>query len=139
MNSPLAPSFRGPHAGIVALVYVTLFCAGLLPVTAFGGMLYFPGPAVSVADMVAFFSARSSAVLICTFLQFGAAIPLGIYAATVVSQLIFLGVRAAGTNIALFGGFATAFGMLFGNGILWTLSYSDIAQNPTLVHALYRI
>lgn len=139
MNSPSAASFRGPHAGIVALVYVTLFCGGLFPVTAFGGMPHFPGPAASVADMVAFFSARSSAVLTCAFLQFGAAIPLGIYAATVVSQLQFLGVRAAGTNIALFGGFATAFGMLFGNGVLWTLSYPGIAQVPTLVHALYRI
>lgn len=139
MNVPAATSFRGPHAGIVALVFVTLFCGGLFPVTAFGGTPYFPPPGASVTDMIAFFSTRQSAVLVCAFLQFGAAIPFGIYAATVVSQLQFLGVRAAGTNIALFGGFATAFGVLFGNGFLWTLSYPGISQDPTLVHALYRI
>lgn len=136
--SPVA-SFRGPHAGIVALVYVTLFCCGLFPVTMFGGTPYFPPPTASVTDMAAFFSARPSAVLICAFLQFGAAIPLGIFAATVVSQLQFLGVRAAGTNIALFGGFATAVSMLFTSAFLWTLTYRDIAQDHTLVHALYRI
>ena len=139
MNHPSVASFRGPHAGIVALVYVTLFCCGLVPVTVFGGMPYFPPPTASVADMAAIFSARSSAVLICAFLQFGAAIPLGIFTATVVSQLQFLGVRAAGTNIALFGGFATAFGMLFTSAFLWVLTYPDIAQDHTLVHALYRI
>ena len=139
MNPPSVAYFRGPHAGIVALVYVALFCAGLFPVTVFGGMPHFPPPTASVADMVSFFSARPSAVLICAFLQFGAAIPLGIYAATVVSQLQFLGVRAAGTNIALFGGFATAFGMIFTSAFLWTLTYPGIAQDNTLVHALYRI
>ena len=93
--------FRGPHTGYVALVYVVLFCAGLFPVTALGGSPYFPPPTAPVSDMVAFFSTRPTAVLRCAFLQFGAAIPLGIFAATVVSQLQFLGVRAAGTSIAL--------------------------------------
>src|SRR5260221_14349510 len=53
--------------------------------------------------MVALFRERSSAVLICAFLQFGGSIALGIYTATVVSRLQFLGVRAAGPWIALFG------------------------------------
>ena len=139
MNPPPVASFRGPHAGIVAVVYVTLFCCGLVPVTVLGGMPYFPPPTASVIDMAAFFSTRPSAILICAFLQFGAAIPLGIFAATVVSQLQFHGVRAAGTNVALFGGFATAGSMLFTSAFLWTLTYPDIAHDHTLVHALYRI
>jgi hypothetical protein len=139
MNSSRVLSFRGPHAGAVGLVYVTLFCAGLFPVTALGGMPYFPPPTASVSEMVAFFSTRQSAVLLCAFLQFGAAIPLGIFTATIVSQLQFLGVRVAGTNIALFGGLATAFGMLFGTSFLWAMTYPDIAQDATLLHALYRI
>ena len=137
--NPSFTRFRGPHPGYVALAYVILFCAGLYPVTMFGGMPYYPPPTASVADMVAFFSTRQTAVLLCAFLQFGAAIPLGIYVATVVSQLQFLGVRAAGTSIALFGGLATAIGTLFGNSYLWAMSYSDISQSPTLLHALYRI
>ena len=52
--------FRGPHSGIVATVFVVLFLAGLMPVTAFGGMPYFPGPTASVNEMVAFFSQRQA-------------------------------------------------------------------------------
>ena len=139
MNPPPVASFRGPHAGIVALAFVVLFCGGLLPVKAFGGMPYLPPPTASVADMVAFFSTRQSAVLLCAFLQFGSAIPLGIFAVIIVSQLQFLGVRAAGTNIALFGGIATACGILFGASFLWAMTYPGVAQDPTLLHVLYRI
>ena len=139
MNPLSFTRFRGPHAGYVALTYVILFCAGLFPVTMFGGLPYYPPPTASVPEMVAFFSTRQTAVLLCAFLQFGAAIPLGIYVATVVSQLQFLGVRAAGTSIALFGGLATTIGIIFGNSYLWAMSYPDISQDPTLLHALYRI
>ena len=139
MHSPSFVRFRGPHPGYVALAYVILFCAGLYPVTVFGGMPYFPPPTASVAEMIAFFSTRQPAVLLCAFFQFGAAIPFGIYVATVVSQLQFLGVRAAGTSIALYGGLTTAIGIIFGNSYLWAMSYPDISQNPTLLHALYRI
>src|SRR3979411_2728248 len=62
--------FQGPNSGIVATVFVVLFFAGLMPVTALGGMPYFPGPRASVNDMVAFFSQRQSAILLCAFLQF---------------------------------------------------------------------
>jgi hypothetical protein len=139
MTSAPLIRFRGPHIGYVALVYVVLFCAGLFPVTAFGGSPYFPPPTAPVSDMVAFFSTRPTAVLLCAFLQFGAAIPLGIFAATVVSQLQFLGVRAAGTSIALYGGIATAIGMVVNSSYLWTMTYPDIAREPALLHALYRI
>jgi hypothetical protein len=139
MTPPQTATFRGPHAGFVALTSVVLFCAGLFPVTAFGGMPYFPPPTASVADMVAFFSTRQSAVLLCAFFQLGSSIPLGIFVATTVSQLQFLGVRAAGTNIALFGGLATAFGILFGSSFLWAMTTPGVAQDPTLLHVLYRL
>jgi hypothetical protein len=52
------PRFRGPNTGIVAtvfvLLFVLLFFAGLMPVAAFVGMPYFPGPTASVAEMVNF-------------------------------------------------------------------------------------
>src|ERR1700746_2758830 len=138
MNSPSFARFRGPHPGYVALAYVVLFCAGLYPVTIFGGNPYFPPPTASVAEIVAFFSNRQTAVLLCAFFQFGAAIPLGIYVATVVSQLQFLGARAAGTTIALYGGVVTSFVIVFGHGYLWAMSCPDISRAPTLLHALYR-
>jgi hypothetical protein len=127
----------GPPPGIVAAAYTLLFLAGLYPVSPLGGKPAFPAPGQSLNEIVAFFQARPSAVLLCTALQFGAAIPLGIFTATVVSRLRFLGVRAAGTYIALFGGFATAFNMMASASILWTLTYPGNTTQPVLVQALY--
>ena len=132
-------AFRGPNIGIVATVFVVLFCAGLYPVTAFGGAPYFPGPTASLDTMITFFTARPSAVLLCAFFQFGAAIALGIFSVTVVSQLKYLGVKAAGTGIALFGGLMSAFNMMAGTFFLWTMTYPGIAQERQLLHALYRL
>jgi hypothetical protein len=138
LSTPRRVHHQGPPLGIVATVFVLLFLAGLYPVTAFGGKPFFPGPGESPEVIAAFFLARPSAVLLCAALQFGAAIPLGILTATVVSQLRFLGVRAAGVHIALFGGFATAFTMLVTSSVLWTMSSPGIAQDSTLLLALYR-
>jgi hypothetical protein len=136
---PRRARHKGPPLGIVASVFVFLFIAGLYPVTVFGGKPFFPGPDESPDVIAAFFQARPSAVLLCAALQFGAAIPLGIWTATVVSQLGFLGVRAAGTYMALFGGFAASITMMVASSVLWTMSYPGIAQDATLLQALYRI
>lgn len=128
----------GPPLGIVASLVVVLFMAGLFPVTAFGGKPFFPGPGASPQTIAAFFQARPTAVLLCAFFQFGAAIPLGIFTASAVSQLRFLGVRAAGANIALFGGLAASFNMMVTASVLWTTTYPGIAQDGPLIQALYR-
>jgi hypothetical protein len=127
----------GPPLGPVATMFTVLFLAGLYPVTMFGGRPYFPGPWESTDTIVRFFQTRQTAVLLCAALHFGAAIPLGIFTASIVSRLQFLGVRAAGSTIALFGGFATAFTMLASSSVLWTLAQPGIAQDRTLVQALY--
>jgi hypothetical protein len=131
--------FRGPNIGIIATVFVVLFCGSLYPVTAFGGMPYFPEPTATLESMVAFFDRRSAAVLACAFLQFGAAIVLGLFTVSVVSQLKYLGVKAAGTGIALFGGLLSAFNIMAGTIFLWTMTYPGIAQERQLLHALYRL
>jgi hypothetical protein len=131
--------FRGPHTGYVAVIFVALFVTALYPVTAFGGLPYFPGPAATIAQIVDFFSSRQPAILTCAFLQFGAAIPLGIFTATIVSQLRFLGVRAAGTQIALFGGFLTATNIMITSSILWAMTYPGVADDPAVTQALYRV
>jgi hypothetical protein len=128
----------GPPLGWLAVVYMSLFLVGLYPVTIFGGKPYFPPPSAPSNAIVTFFQSRASAVLLCAFLQFGAAIPLGIFAATVASQLSFLGIRAAGANIALFGGIATASNMIVSSSLLWAMSYPGVAHDATLIQALYR-
>ena len=126
-----------PHLGALAIVFTVLFCAGLLPVTAFGGKPYFPGPWEPLDTIVTFFKLRPSAVLLCAFLQFGSAIPLGIFTASAVSRMRFLGINAAGPNIALFGGFATSILMMANSMALWTLTYPGITDDHVVTQALY--
>ncbi len=127
----------GPHLGAVAIVYTVLFNAGLYPVTLFADKIHFPGPWESADVIVSYFQTHAAAVLTCAFLQIGATIALGIFTATVVSRLQFLGVRAAGPYIALFGGFLTVVNGIAAGSILWALVHPGIAQDATLVRALY--
>ncbi len=126
-----------PPLGVVAIAFTLLFCAGLYPVTAFGGTPYFPGPWEPVQTIVSFFHLRPTAAQFCAFLQFGSTIPLGIFTATAVSRMRFLGVRAAGAYIALFGGFGAAFAIASSSMVLWTMAHPGIAQDTTLTQALY--
>jgi hypothetical protein len=130
---------KGPPLGIVATVFVVLFLGALYPVTVFNGRPFFPGPSEPIGVIMAFFTTRSSAVLLCAALQFGAAVPLGIVTATVVSRLRFLGIRAAGADIALFGGFLTAFNMMASASVLWAMTYPEVARNEPVLQAAYRL
>jgi hypothetical protein len=127
----------GPNLGAVATIFTVLSNAGLYPVASFNGRPAFPGPWEPSNVIVNYCQMRASSVLICSFLYFGASIPLGIFTATVVSRLRFLGVRAAGSYIALFGGFATTLNMSASAFVLWVMAYPGIAQDGAVLRALY--
>jgi hypothetical protein len=132
----------GPHLGVLAIVYTVLFNAGLCAVSAFGipfGVRppWWPGPWELPSVLVSYFSTHQTAVLICVFLQFGALIPLGIFTATAVSRLHFLGVKAAGAYIALFGGFMTVFDGAAAGFTVWAMVHPGVTQDLTLTPALY--
>jgi hypothetical protein len=138
----------GPPPGILAVVYTLLFNAGLYFVVSFrppehlGASAtavrpYFPGPWESAETITTYFQTHPQAVLLCAFLQFGAAIPLGIFTATMVSRLHYLGVRAAGAHIALFGGLMAAFDIAISALVLWVMAYPGIAQEAGVLRALY--
>jgi hypothetical protein len=76
-------------------------------------------------------------VLFCLFLQPGATICLGLFTATVVSRLHFLGVRAAGVHIALLGGFLTVFDGLAAAFATWTMIQPAVVQTPSALLTLY--
>ena len=141
---------RGPHPGVLAIIYALLFNLGLcfvisfrppehLAASAAAVRPYFPGPWESAQTIVNYFQTHSHSVLMCAFLQFGAAIPLGIFTATMVSRLRFLGVRAAGAYIALFGGLMTAFNIAISALVLWVMAYPGIAEDSGVVRALYYV
>src|SRR5205823_3107306 len=84
-----------------------------------------------------FFSENPLALRVSSFFLFGSSVPLGMYAATVVSRLRFLGVRAAGAYIALGGGFAASGSLAISGLCLWVLSIPEVAGSlaaSRLVH-----
>ena len=129
---------QGPNLGMLATIFTVLFNAGLyFVVSSSVEKPHFPGPWESAETINTYFQHHPSAVLMCGFLQFGASIPLGIFTATVVSRLRFLGIRAAGPFIALFGGLATSFNVAASALILWVMAYPGVAQNGAVLRALY--
>src|SRR5262245_23375861 len=96
----------GPNLLVVAIVYTLLFALGLSLSTWLAGGQHYPSP--FGLDSSRYFRDHADAVRLLSFFQFGCAIPLGIFTATAVSRLRFLGVDVAGVSIALFGGFAAA-------------------------------
>lgn len=138
-SSNVTRRHASPHLGLVAAIFTVLFLAGLYPVTIFGGTPYFPGPWESPEVIVNFFRAKPGAVVTCAFFHFGAAIVLGIFTASIVSRLQFLGVRAAGAFIALFGGLTTAVDMVAEASVLSVMARPGIVENDSLVVALYHL
>ena len=136
------PHHAGPHLGMLAIVYTVLFNAGLAAVSAFGipfgvRQPWWPGPWESTDVIASYFHTHPANALICVFLQTGALIPLGIYAATIVSRLRFLGIKAAGPNIALFGGFMTVFNGIAAGFTVWAMIHPGVTNDVALTTALY--
>src|SRR5262245_56746928 len=122
-------SHKGPHLGVLAIVFTVLFNAGLYFVISFSPSApHFPGPWESAETIAAYFQSQPHAVLMCALLQFGSAIPLGLFTATIVSLMQFLGARVAGIFIALFGGLLTSFNLALSALFLWVIAYPGIAQ-----------
>lgn len=128
---------QGPPLGMLAVVWTVLFCAGLAAVMV--GTPHFPRPDQPASAIAAFFLTRTTAAVICSWLHFGAAVVLGILVASAVNQMRFLGVRAAGVNIALFGGLTAAILGVAAALAMWTLTRPGIANDPSLATALYSL
>jgi len=135
-----ASMHKGPNLGALAIVFTVLFNAGLYFVISFSpNTPHFPGPWESAETIAAYFQGHPRDVLMCALLQFGSAIPLGLFTATIVSRLQFLGARVAGVYIALFGGFLTAVNLALSALILWVIAYPGVAQDTGVLRALYYI
>jgi hypothetical protein len=96
----------------------------------------FPTPYDQVALAQEYFSRYANVIRIAVFLQFGAAIPLGIFTATVSSRLKFLGIKAPGADIALFGGFAASIFLALSAVAGWALSQPGMAVEAGALRAL---
>jgi hypothetical protein len=130
-----------PHAGPsllwLALVHIALFVASLVAGSLLRHGSGFVTPFSPPEAVQQFFASNSEAVRVSAFLFFASSVPFGIYAATIVSRLRFLGVRAAGCYIALLGGFA-AFGAIALSSLYsWVLSVPEVSASLPETRALY--
>src|SRR5215475_2308546 len=127
---------RGPALGALGVVFVSLFAASLVVTGVMTGGAHFPTPYEPVALAQDYFSRYANVIRIAAFLQFGAAIPLGLFTATVTSRLKFLGIRVAGVDIALFGGFAASIFLALSAGAGWVLSQPGMATEASALRAI---
>ena len=136
-----APGFpydrhRGPHPGIIAVVYVILFVASL---ASFGILSHgsgYPMPLGPLENAQHIYQQFPDAIRLSALLQFGAAIPLGLFTAAVTSRLSFLGVNVTGVSIALFGGIAASLFITTSALCSWILSQPGIANDLGVMHAV---
>ena len=129
----------GPPLGVLAVVFTALFLAGIVLGVVFANGVAFPSPFGSATDILAYFRDHQLAVRISALLQFAAAIPLAIYAATANARLHQLGIRAPGATIALAGGLLAAAFMACSALVSWVLSRPEVADEPVLVRALQNL
>ncbi len=129
--------FAGPPLLPLALVHVVLFAAGL----AVGAILRhgpsYANPYGPIKDVQRFFTANPEALRWSAFFLFGSAVPLGIYTATIVARLRYLGVRAAGTYITLFGGFAAAVAVAVSALCSWVLSVPEVNSSLATLRLMH--
>jgi len=118
--TPAHLEHRGPSLLWVALVYLGLSVGALLGVLLAGA----PYPSPFDAGSVLWFPQHQGTTRLFAFLMLGASVPLGIFTATTVSRLRFLGVRVAGVDIAFFGGAAASIFTALGALLAWVLAYA---------------
>jgi hypothetical protein len=126
----------GPHPGILAAVSLGLTAAGLLCSAVLTGGQTFVSPFSPAGQVAAFFHGNPDAVRLASLFQFGSAVPLGIFAATVYARQLRLGVRVPGPAIGFYGGVAASVFLMLSACVAWVLSRPEITTDLTLTHAL---
>lgn len=130
------PHFRGPSLLLLVTIHLFLFAAGLVTAAVLRHGARFATPFASAEELRAFLGLSPTAVRVGNFFLFGSAIPFGIFAVTTVSRLRFMGVRAAGTNITLLGGFIATLALILSGSVGWILSVPEVLASAPALKAL---
>lgn len=128
--------FRGPSLIALAVVHILLLAAGLVAAAVLRQGASYVTPFAPAETVRSFFAASPTAVRVSNFFLFACAVPFGIFAVTAVSRLRFMGVRAAGTNIALLGGLIATIALMLSGITGWELSVPEILASAQLVKAI---
>src|SRR5271163_2389716 len=130
------PRFRGPSLILLATVHILVFVAGLVAAATLRHGAPYVTPFAPAEELRAFLALSPTAVRVSNFFLFGSAIPFGIFAVTTVSRLRFMGVRAAGTNIALLGGLIATIALILSGSVGWILSVPEVLASTQVVKAV---
>ncbi len=131
------PRFRGPSLMLLATVHILLFVAGLVAAATLRHEAPYVTPFAPAEQLRSFLAQSPTAVRVSNFFLFGSAVPFGIFAVTAVSRLRFLHVRAAGTNIALLGGFIATIALILSGSAGWILSVPEVSESAQVVKAIF--
>lgn len=108
----------------------------VLTVTAVLVSIKTPTPTASAQTVLDYQRDHATMVRVGGFLQFAASVPLAIWAATVHGRLRALGVRAAGSTMALVGGVLAAASLALGGLIGWTSAETAHLGDPAIARLL---
>jgi hypothetical protein len=125
----------GPNAGILALIAVVLSVASVALPALLAGTGY-PEPSDSAATVAAYFTHHAFAATITGLLVFGAAVPIGIHAATTHARMLHLGIRVPGPHIAFFGGMAASVLLSIAGLSTWALGQASAGVPAAVVRLL---
>jgi hypothetical protein len=117
----------GPPLSLLAVVHTVLFLGGLaaFAIVSRGGHV----PSPFAPDSVTYLTRHSAALRWNAFFLFACSVPLGLFAAVVASRLQFLGIRAAGVHIALFGGILASLALAASGLSAWVLAEPAIGDS----------
>ena len=128
--------FRGPSPLVVAIAHIVVFAGGLVAASLLHRGAPYVTPFAPAEQIQAFCMQSPTALRVGSFFLLGSAIPLGIFSVTMASLLGFLGVRAAGVQIAQLGGLTATISLLL-SGITGTLlSLPDVTASAAVVKAI---
>jgi hypothetical protein len=123
-----------PHAGpplvLPALIFALLFLAGMVLGTSP------PLPTASAAEVLVYYQEHQTSVALLAFLQFGASIPLAIFAATAFSRLRHLGLDVPGAAIGLVGGVLAAAALALCGLLQWVGARAALLDDPAVTYVV---
>jgi hypothetical protein len=123
----------GPPLGVLAAISLGLALAALAAAVVAGRGYASPfAPTGQLLD----YHRHGVALRLSATLQFGSAVPLGIFAATAYTRLLRLGARVPGPSIGFFGGVAASLMLMISASAGWVLSHPEVGGDPAVTRAL---
>lgn len=120
-------AYAGPPLILPASAFAALFIGSLVAGGILTGGAPYPIPFGATDASLKYFAEHANAICVVAFLQFAAAIPLGVFTASVTNRLRSAGIHAAGVTIALYGGFSASFFLAVSALVQWVLAMPLVA------------